>query len=109
MTIINKGSIIKKQINSKLTKTQRGVNTLRDLKHLIRFEELLRAANNELVKQAQAEGKIALGYNCSYIPEVLLDVEGCFEMCIRDREMLTPLGVTRYMPPDIRLSVPPRA
>ena len=57
---------------------QRGVHTLRDLKHLIRFEELLRAANNELVQQAQAEGKLALGYNCSYIPEVLLDVEGCF-------------------------------
>ena len=55
---------------------QRGVHTLRDLKHLIRFEELLRAANNELVQQAQAEGKLALGYNCSYIPEVLLDVEG---------------------------------
>lgn len=33
---------------------QRGVHTLRDLKHLIRFEELLRAANNELVQQAQA-------------------------------------------------------
>ena len=44
---------------------------MRDLKHLIRFEELLRAANNELVKQACAEGKLALGYNCSYIPESL--------------------------------------
>lgn len=33
---------------------------MRDLKHLIRFEELLRAANNELVKQACAEGKLAL-------------------------------------------------
>ena len=32
---------------------------MRDLKHLIRFEELLRAANNELVQQAQAEGQDA--------------------------------------------------
>ena len=39
-----------------MTIWQRGVNTLRDLKHLIRSEEQLRAANNELVKQACAEG-----------------------------------------------------
>ena len=69
---------MKTQIYGNLTITQRGVQILRDLRHLIRFEELLRAANNELVKQAQSEGKLALGYNCSYIPEVLLDVEGCF-------------------------------
>lgn len=80
-----------------MTKTQRGVNTLRDLKHLIRFEELLRAANNELVKQAQAEGKIALGYNCSYIPEVLLDVEGCFGVRLRAPGCTSPDMATYYM------------
>ena len=30
---------------------------MRDLKHLIYFENLLQEANNELVKQAKAEGK----------------------------------------------------
>lgn len=51
---------------------------MRDLKHLIYFESLLQEANNELVQRACGEGRLALAYNCSYIPEVLLDVEGCF-------------------------------
>ena len=51
---------------------------MRDLKHMIEFEELLRSANNEMVKAACAEGRLALAYNCSHIPEVLLDVPGCF-------------------------------
>ena len=70
---------------------------MRDLKHLIRFEELLRAANNELVQQAQAEGKLALGYNCSYIPEVLLDVEGCFGVRLRAPGCTSPDMATYYM------------
>jgi len=44
---------------------------LKDLKHLIYFENLLQEAQNELVTQAVNEGKLALGYNCYYIPEVL--------------------------------------
>ena len=35
---------------------------MRDLKHLIYFENLLQEANNELVKQAKAEGKLV--YAC---------------------------------------------
>ena len=70
---------------------------MRDLKHLIRFEELLRAANNELVKQACAEGKLALGYNCSYIPEVLLDVEGCCGLRLRAPGCTSPDMATYYM------------
>ena len=34
---------------------------MRDLKHLIYFESLLENADNDLVKQAQAEGKLAIG------------------------------------------------
>ena len=34
---------------------------MRDLKHLIYFENLLENADNELVKQAQADGKLAIG------------------------------------------------
>ena len=33
---------------------------MRDLKHLIYFESLLENADNDLVKQAQAEGKLAI-------------------------------------------------
>ena len=43
--------------------------TMKDLKHLIYFERLLEEANNELVKQAKAEGKLALGYTCYFVPE----------------------------------------
>ena len=46
---------------------------MRDLKHLIYFENLLQEANNELVQQAKAEGKFAIGYTCYFMPEVLLD------------------------------------
>ena len=31
---------------------------MRDLKHLIAFENLLQEANNELVRQGKADGKI---------------------------------------------------
>ena len=41
---------------------------MKDLKHLIFFENLLQDAQNELVTQAVNDGKIALGYNCYYIP-----------------------------------------
>ena len=56
---------------------------MKDLKHLIYFENLLQEANNELVKQAVDEGKLALGYNCYYIPEVLLNLPGCFSSRLR--------------------------
>ena len=51
---------------------------MRDLKHLIFFENLLQEANNDLVKKARNEGKKALGYTCYFMPEVLLDLPGCF-------------------------------
>ena len=56
---------------------------MKDLKHLIYFEKLLEDANNELVRQAQAEGKLALGYTCYHIPEVLLNVDNCFSVRLR--------------------------
>lgn len=59
------------------------VYCLKDLKHLIYFENLLQDAQNELVDKAVAEGKHALGYNCFYIPEVLLNLPGCFSSRLR--------------------------
>ena len=70
---------------------------MRDLKHLIFFENLLQDANNALVQQACAEGKLALAYNCSYIPEVLLDVEGCFSVRLRAPRCTSPDLATYYM------------
>ena len=56
---------------------------LKDLKHLIYFEHLLDDADNELVKQAQAEGQRAIGYTCYHMPEVLLNLPGCFSVRLR--------------------------
>ena len=70
---------------------------MRDLKHLIYFEGLLQEANNALVKQACSEGKLALAYNCSYIPEPLLDVEGCFGVRLRAPGCVNPDLATYYM------------
>ena len=70
---------------------------LRDLKHLIFFEDLLQDANNALVQAACAEGRHALAYNCSYVPEVLLDVEGCFSVRLRAPRCTNPDLATYYM------------
>ena len=56
---------------------------MKDLKHLIYFENLLQDAHNELVAQAVQEGDYALGYSCYYIPEVLLNLPGCFSSRLR--------------------------
>jgi len=56
---------------------------LKDLKHLIYFENLLENADNDLVKQAQAEGGLAVGYTCFHIPEVILNVDNCFSVRLR--------------------------
>ena len=56
---------------------------LRDLKHLIFFENLLDNADNELVEKAKADGGLAIGYTCFHIPEVLLNVGQCFSVRLR--------------------------
>ena len=70
---------------------------MRDLKHLIYFESLLQEANNALVKQACSDGKLALAYNCSYIAEPLLDIEGCFGVRLRAPGCVNPDLATYYM------------
>lgn len=70
---------------------------MRDLKHLIFFENLLQEANNDLVKQARKEGKRALGYTCYYMPEVLLDLPGCFSVRLRAPRCTSPDMATYYM------------
>ena len=56
---------------------------LKDLKHLILFESLLQEAQNALVNKAIEENKLALGYNCFYIPEPLMNLPGCFSTRLR--------------------------
>ena len=70
---------------------------MKDLKHLIYFENLLQEANNELVKKGKDEGKFALGYTCYFMPEVLLDLPGCFSVRLRAPRCLSPDIATYYM------------
>lgn len=70
---------------------------MKDLKHLIYFENLLQEAHNELVTQAVDEGRIALGYNCYYIPEVLMNLPGCFSVRLRAPRCSSPDVATYYM------------
>jgi len=70
---------------------------VKDLKHLIYFENLLQDANNELVQKAKADGKYALGYTCYFMPEVLLDLPGCFSVRLRAPNCTSPDIATYYM------------
>lgn len=56
---------------------------MKDLKHLYDLEQLLQECNNGLVKEACEKGQIAVGDVCSMIPEVLLNLPGCFSVRLR--------------------------
>ncbi len=61
------------------------------------FESLLEDANNELVRQAQAEGGLAMGYTCYHMPEVLLNLGNCFSVRLRAPNMGSMEVATYYM------------
>ena len=66
---------------------------MHDLKHTLLFETLLEEPFNDLVKQAVEDGDVALGYNCYYIPETLLNLPGCFSSRLRAPNCAaTPIG-----------------
>ena len=56
---------------------------MRDLTHLYYFEGLLDDADNELVRQAKAQGRKCVGSICYQVPEVLLDLPGAFTVRLR--------------------------
>ena len=70
---------------------------MRDLKHLIYFEDLLQEANNELVRKGKDDGNLCLGYTCYFMPEVLLDLPGCFSVRLRAPKCTSPDMATYYM------------
>lgn len=51
---------------------------MRDLKHLIYFENLLEEANNELIAKARKDGKVCVAAVCENTPEPLLNVGNAF-------------------------------
>ena len=53
---------------------------MKDLKHLLYFENLLLNANNELIGEAQREGKVCVAYVCENTPEPLLNTGNAFSV-----------------------------
>ena len=53
---------------------------MRDLKHLNYFEKLLQEANNALITQAKAEGKVCVAFTCENVPEPLINLPGTFSI-----------------------------
>ena len=70
---------------------------MKDLKYRIFFEELLTDVKNELVDRALDDGKLALGYSCYYVPEVLLNLDGCFSVRMRAPGIADTAIATYYM------------
>ena len=56
---------------------------MKDLKHLIYFENLLLEANNELVQKAREKGRVCVAYTCENTPEPLLNLPGAFSARLR--------------------------
>lgn len=56
---------------------------MKDLKHLYYFEKLLEDADNELIRQAQDQGRKCIATVCENIPEPLLNLEGIFSTRLR--------------------------
>ena len=61
------------------------------------MENLRQGANNDLVKQGRDDGRLALGYTCYFMPEVLLDLPGCFSVRLRAPRCTSPDMATYYM------------
>ncbi|MBR2189487.1 MAG: 2-hydroxyacyl-CoA dehydratase [Eubacterium sp.] len=70
---------------------------MKDLKHLLEFENLLEDADNALVRQAQEDGQYAIGYTYYHMPEVLLNVDNCFSTRIRAPRSTSIDIATYYM------------
>ena len=70
---------------------------MRDLQHRVFFEHLLSDVKNGLVDEALAKGQLALGYSCYYVPEVLMNLSGCFSVRLRAPGITDTSIATYYM------------
>ena len=80
---------------------------MKDLKHLLYFENLLQEAQNELILQAQSEGKVCVAYVCENTPEPLLNLPGAFSARLRAAHGLDGDGDVLH--DELSVRVQPRA
>jgi benzoyl-CoA reductase/2-hydroxyglutaryl-CoA dehydratase subunit BcrC/BadD/HgdB len=67
---------------NKLLKRKEG-NSVKKLKGISFFEDLLEKPQNELVDKAIAAGRTAIGYNCYVVPEALISAGNVFPLWMR--------------------------
>ena len=66
---------------------------MRDLKHIYYFEKLLENSYNDLIGEAQEQGRKAIGHVCYQIPEPLLNLPGISSVRLRaPRTTSTEMG-----------------
>lgn len=70
---------------------------MKDLKHRVFFEHLLADVKNELVSEALDAGQKVLGYSCYFVPEVLMNLSGCFSVRLRAPGIADTSIATYYM------------
>ena len=70
---------------------------MKDLKHLYELERLLEDANNDLVRQAQGEGRKCIATVCENVPEPLLNLPGTFSVRLRAPRTGSMEMATYYM------------
>lgn len=70
---------------------------MKELKHLIYFESLLEDTDNELIRKAESEGDLALGYTCFHASEVLMNLGNCFSVRLRAPHTNSMELATYYM------------
>ena len=84
-------------MREKAKRSQREESDLKDLKHLIFFEDLLQNADNALIRQAQSEGRVCVAYVCENTPEPLLNLPGAFSARLRAPRTGSMEMATYYM------------
>lgn len=72
---------------------------MKKLKEMEFFSTLLENSNNELTQKAVSDGRKAIGYNCSMVPEPLLSVDGLFPVCLRAPEISDTETANFYLSP----------
>lgn len=70
---------------------------MKDLKHLLYYENLLADCNNDLVRKGKENGQVVIGSVCYQIPEVILNLPGCFSVKMRAPSTTSMEMGTYYM------------
>ncbi len=70
---------------------------MKDLKHLYYFEELIRDAYNDTVREAKAQGRVCVATVCENTPEPLFNLGRCFSVRLTAPNTTTTEMATYYM------------